>query len=1481
MKVITLLLFSLSLSFFALAQPINVYPSLVSDTMLVKEILANPYTEVFNIQFSGDPISYGVFTKGYSDFDMPRGLLLTTGKATNAAGPNNSLSTGYDNTGPSDPDLNALLTNPTTDASVLEFDFISCNNTFHLNLVYGSENYLELIGTMHDIHAVFISGPNPAINPPYYNYNFALIPGTLFPISNNTINHIFFANYFINNFSPFYTTDDALQYDGYTVPINCQVDIVPGETYHVKIAIANVGNGSYDSGLFVSGDLNTQVQSEFTVSLVSTYSNPNQLVEGFPASLHFEKTDSLYFNQSLTTYLVVGNNSMSATPGPDYSVLPDSITIPAGVMSFDYPFDVISDSILETDEWLSIVFDTAYCHGGQILQSNILDSLVFTVGILQPTFENCIGAPSVINTYTYAPDSMVSYLWSDGSTADSLFFQGDSEINNMYYVTISHVGGYFMVDSVHVLISNDSFIMDFYAEAFCNDSLGSIGFFVQNAHPQYSYFWNTSATTQFIDSVLAGDYYVTVIDNLGCIIEDSLIGFNPVPLSMKVDYSIAGCIPSFAIADVNGGTPPYGVYWSNMDYGSQTILSQAGDYWVSVQDGAGCTLVDTFTVVADSSTFLQIADNITIYPCSITPGTIDITVVTGASPYTFNWSNGATTEDLIMASPGNYSVTVIDENYCFQTDSFEILEISQFFVDELIVPVTNCSTYINGAIFLTPGGGTLPYSFQWSTGDTTASIDSLAPGIYYYTASDACNNIIEDSLEIEYSLANYYIIEKGNSYCNDGLGFIRIYPNGTQPFQFHVVNSSTGQFLSYYDSLTVGNYMLHVTYGWLQCTDSAEIINELIDDFIQLDTNMISVDCPGDEVVLHAGYEGSPYEVAQIAYDTIPVSSNAIRLSALLDEQRSGPLPIGFDFTFFNHTYSEFYVGSNGWVCFVPPFGSGDTWDITEIPASNPKYPKAAIMPAFRDWMPSEFLPGGGIFYETIGVSPNRKLVVTMKDIALYNCTTLFGDFQVVVYENGHYADINLTSVPTCINALGWGGEGVCGIQNDEGTIAYVVPGRNETPWEAYNESWRFTPSHIHWYDPSGTQVGIGEEVSFPAKVPGIYYTEYNGYCGLETDSFVIIFNNPALTTEIIPNAVCEGQDFIISLPGWDYYHWDNGASTQSIQIPGAGIYSVSVAAGICIWSTEASIAYEENTNEYNYDPNICEGDTILFHTSQDYTYLWDNGSSDTIFPISASGNYFVTVSTLNCEWHDSFEVAMRPLPLGILPSDTTMCLNDTFEIDAGGTSYAYLWNNGSANAILATDTAGLFIVDKSDAYGCSITDSVLITYQADVSSAFNFFEAFNHVQFINQSQNAYYYFWDFGDGSPISNESNPEHDYPVLNQNMWYTATLVSANQCGSDTSMMQIFTFDIEEMDGESPIQIYPNPNKGDFFLAGSLESKDELILHIYNSTGQEIYKKEISSTEGKLSEEIEMGQVASGIYFLMVQQKENKWVWKMVVE
>src|SRR5205814_1686772 len=140
------------------------------------------------------------------------------------------------------------------------------------------------------------------------------------------------------------------------------------------------------------------------------------------------------------------------------------------------------------------------------------------------------------------------------------------------------------------------------------------------------------------------------------------------------------------------------------------------------------TIVVTPEIIATS-----IVTNTT---CTASVGAINLTVSGGTPPYTYSWSNGATTEDITGLAAGTYTVTITDANGCTTnlpvkvgTDNVTIAAIP-------VITNTTCSASI-GAINLTVSGGTSPYTYSWSNGATTEDISGLAAGTYTVTISDA------------------------------------------------------------------------------------------------------------------------------------------------------------------------------------------------------------------------------------------------------------------------------------------------------------------------------------------------------------------------------------------------------------------------------------------------------------------------------------------------------------------------------------------------------------------------------------------------------------------------------------------------------------------------------------------------------------------------------------------------------------------------
>jgi len=218
-------------------------------TQMVHDMLVSGGIQVYNVQFTGYPQASGTFS-GDAGIGLSSGLLLTSGKASLAMGPNNSHGAGRNNGVGGDADLSVLADDDTFDARVLDFDFIPSTGNISLTFVFASEEYPEGVNAnWNDAFGIFLSGPG--IEGPFTNsaINLAVLPETDIPISVNTVNSNSNALFFVSNWNP--VVNNYTQYDGYTVVITVNATVEPLLTHHLKIAIADGGDGSFDSGLWI------------------------------------------------------------------------------------------------------------------------------------------------------------------------------------------------------------------------------------------------------------------------------------------------------------------------------------------------------------------------------------------------------------------------------------------------------------------------------------------------------------------------------------------------------------------------------------------------------------------------------------------------------------------------------------------------------------------------------------------------------------------------------------------------------------------------------------------------------------------------------------------------------------------------------------------------------------------------------------------------------------------------------------------------------------------------------------------------------------------------------------------------------------------------------------------------------------------------------------------------------------------------------
>ncbi len=249
------------------------------------------------------------------------------------------------------------------------------------------------------------------------------------------------------------------------------------------------------------------------------------------------------------------------------------------------------------------------------------------------------------------------------------------------------------------------------------------------------------------------------------------------------------------------------------------------------------------------------------------------------------------------------------------------------------------------------------------------------------------------------------------------------------------------------------------------------------------------------------GKRTDPYDVTFPSYSTAASYTTGTIIPSS-DDATHGPFNIGFTFTFFGNNYTQFYVGSNGWIGFT----AGQTTGYTAAFIPNAGSPKNVIM---ADW--EDLLPGSAnIRYTTIGTAPNRKLVVSFNQVPHYSCGSNLHTFQFVLEETTNIIDINYLSKPLCGS-----NNATAGLVNLDNTNVVPVGGKNASQWSVSNYSVRFTPS--------------APDANFSLK--GTYYTNASGYY------------------TIVPNLDAQSYQFQVRLENLSMVNLTNTEAIYPIQL--------------------------------------------------------------------------------------------------------------------------------------------------------------------------------------------------------------------------------------------------------------------------------------------------------------------------------------------
>lgn len=326
-----------------------------------------------------------------------------------------------------------------------------------------------------------------------------------------------------------------------------------------------------------------------------------------------------------------------------------------------------------------------------------------------------------------------TYQWSNNASTPSIL----QVTANTYTVTITDGNNCSVQKSVTITEPAAIALTETHTAFACAGSGGAINISASGGTSPYSLMWSDGVTTQNRTQLNAGNYSVLLTDANQCTATQSInIGALP-PISTMISKTDATCYGSTTgeiDLTISGGTAPFQYTW-NTGAGTQDLHHvSAGVYDVLVQDVNNCAA--TNTAVIYEPTAITITDSTSDVKCyGGNEGAISLSVTGGAAPYTYQWSNTATSQNLTGVTAGSYAVTVSDAQHCNKVVTNLLVNQPQQMNADALTYSAGCSG-TGGAVHLDVTGGTPPYSYQWSTNDTSEYIHDLASGTYTATVVD-------------------------------------------------------------------------------------------------------------------------------------------------------------------------------------------------------------------------------------------------------------------------------------------------------------------------------------------------------------------------------------------------------------------------------------------------------------------------------------------------------------------------------------------------------------------------------------------------------------------------------------------------------------------------------------------------------------------------------------------------------------------------
>jgi hypothetical protein len=588
---------------------------------------------------------------------------------------------------------------------------------------------------------------------------------------------------------------------------------------------------------------------------------------------------------------------------------------------------------------------------------------------------------------------------------------------------------------------------------------------------------------------------------------------------------------------------------------------------------------------------------------------------------------------------------------------------------------------------------------------------------------------------------------------------------------------------------------------------------------------------------------GTEYTYTQTGtFSPLAGSGNPVSLS---DDMVSGNLPIGFTFNFYGTNYTEFYISSNGFITFNPASGNGC--------CSGPMLPNNdmslcnLVAFAWNDLNPGA---GGTVEYFTTGTTPNRKLAVTFTNVPYFSGGSPLTS-QVILYETSNIIEIHTTAVS------GDGDLQTMGIENDGGTLATPVAGRNSVNWNANNDFVRFLPPTTCSY--------------------------------LQTVTVNALPAAPAITPA--GNiSICNGDSVVLTSDVASSYLWSENSTTQAISVNTAGSYEVTITDSNGCNATSSPVIVTVNpspspTITAGGPTTFCSGGSVTLSCSAASSYLWTGMQTTNSIAVTASGNYTVTVTDANgCTGVSSPVTVTVNSPPVVSFSNLAggYCLSNPPASLAGSPSGGTFSGPGITGNSFNPSAAGTgthtIMYTFTDANGCSGSQShsTTVTQNAFVDLGADTIICTTATLTLDPGNFSAYTWQDNSTTQTFTVNGN------ILGPgNYTFYVQVTDANGCaGTDTVHVNVSVCTGIAGLNAPQLTVSPNPSSGDVTLQ-LINSSGEVTITVVDMVGRIVLAKKSLILNGRLTETIDLSAEAKGVYYIIISNDDETITAKVILQ